>query len=72
MDQEPFEPASTTNYYPKAARASQRRLRQKWYKFDPRYFHAVEPIKGGRRVSRAFTKKHGREFLLMHLVSSRI
>ena len=26
-------------------------MRDKWFKFDPRCYHAVEPIKGGRRVS---------------------
>ena len=26
-------------------------VRNKWFKFDPRCYHAVEPVKGGRRVS---------------------
>ena len=26
-------------------------VRQTWFRFDPRCYHAVEPVKGGRRVS---------------------
>ena len=26
-------------------------VRDKWFKFDPRCYHAVEPVMGGRRVS---------------------
>ena len=46
-------PPPTKKKWQESLRGDYIDVHQKWYRFDPRCYHAVEPIKGGRRASLA-------------------
>ena len=72
LDREPFGPASTTNYHAKMGRTSHRRLHRRapeWLKFDPRCYHAVEPVTSGRRVSLALFSPRAWRRIPQHALS---